>query len=55
MSQIFDIRLSLNFMTKSGRFWLFFHEYSSSFHKIKTRPKIKYLRDISLYMNVFYK
>ena len=40
---------------KTGRFSLFFHDYFSRIHKIKTRTYINNLRQGSLHINVFYK
>ena len=55
MSQIVDIGPSFDFMSKNGKILIFFHDYFSRFHKIKTRTYIKNLRHGSLHMNVFYK
>ena len=38
---------------KTGRFLLFFYNYFSRFHKIKSRTYIKNMRHGSLQMNVF--
>ena len=54
MSQNFDIGPSFIFMSKMGRFLLFFHDYFSRFHKIKTKTYIMNLRHRSLQMNVFH-
>ena len=40
---------------KTGRFSLFFHDYFSRFHKIKTRTYIQNLRHYSLHANVLYR
>ena len=52
MSQNFKIGLSLLFISKTGRFILFFHNYFSRFHKIKFRTYIKNVRHCPLQMNV---
>ena len=53
MSQNFKIGPSFLFMSKNGKiFLLFFHNYFSRFHKIKSRTYIKNLRHGSLQMNV---
>ena len=54
MSQKIDISSSSN-VKKPERFSLFFHDYFSRIHKIKTRTYKKNLRHVSLYINVFYK
>ena len=52
MSQNFKIGLSFFLCQKNGKFLLFFHNYFSRFHKIKSRTYIKNLRHYSLQLNV---
>ena len=53
MSQIFDLRLTSNFMTKKGEdLAIFFYKRFSTFNKIKTRRSIKNLRHSSLNSSV---
>ena len=53
MSQ--NLNIGCSFMSKNGKIFVIFHDYFSTFHKIKTRTLIKDLRHGSLHINVFFK